>query len=255
MSELTDKILVSDIPASIFGSGSWVDQTLSAASPTAEMGMVNEFWFQLLVALLALIFLAWLNYWGARRAYHVSPFRFVGKYSSSYPEKFGAIPPSYPMYMRMAQVLGFWALSLIAIRQTDVAIAMGDRGYHMIVIALALVPLVFWLYQWIVISVIGLLSYDHQFVNQLFTIKRIVFAIFVISTVPPILLYLLTDYRFSEYMAYVIVIESIAIIVLYLLESFFLFLSKKVSILHWFLYLCGVELLPIATIWALISRI
>lgn len=121
--------------------------------------------------------------------------------------------------------------------------------------AVAMVPVVLWLYQWIAITLIGLLSYDKSIVEHILTIKGIIFSIFAIVVIPPILLYLLTDYNIAEYITYFIVIEIIAIALLYLIESFFLFVSKKVSILHWFLYLCGVELLPIATIWALISRI
>ena len=41
----------------------------------------------------------------------------------------------------------------------------------------------------------------------------------------------------------------------YLKESLMLFLSKKISILHWFLYLCAVEIFPVSFVWLSLTRI
>ena len=41
---------------------------------------------------------------------------------------------------------------------------------------------------------------------------------------------------------------------LYLKESLNLFISKKISILHWFLYLCTVEIFPVSLLWLSLVR-
>ena len=46
-----------------------------------------------------------------------------------------------------------------------------------------------------------------------------------------------------------------ALLLLYLKESLMLFLSKKISILHWFLYLCAVEIFPVSFVWLSLTRI
>lgn len=42
--------------------------------------------------------------------------------------------------------------------------------------------------------------------------------------------------------------------ILYLREVLNLFISKKVSILHWILYLCIVEVFPVSLLWLLVAR-
>ena len=52
----------------------------------------------------------------------------------------------------------------------------------------------------------------------------------------------------------IIVIELIITVGLYLRETLNLFIAKKISILHWFLYLCTVEIFPISLLWLLTVR-
>ena len=52
----------------------------------------------------------------------------------------------------------------------------------------------------------------------------------------------------------IIVIELLATVFLYLRETLNLFLSKKISILHWILYLCIVEVFPVSLLWLLVAR-
>ena len=46
-----------------------------------------------------------------------------------------------------------------------------------------------------------------------------------------------------------------ATLLLYAKESIELFISKKVSILHWILYLCAVEILPFTLLWQGVVRL
>ena len=50
-------------------------------------------------------------------------------------------------------------------------------------------------------------------------------------------------------------ITAILVMVLYLWESLELFISKKISILHWFLYLCAVEIVPLTLLWQIAIRV
>ena len=43
-------------------------------------------------------------------------------------------------------------------------------------------------------------------------------------------------------------------VVMYVRESVTLFNSKKISILHWILYLCIVEIMPFTLLWQIVVR-
>ncbi len=76
----------------------------------------------------------------------------------------------------------------------------------------------------------------------------------------PIMLYFMpfviftTLFDDNEMLRYVVVIEAVSFVLVYILRSFLLFVTQKISILQWFLYLCGVEILPITVVWAVLVR-
>ena len=72
---------------------------------------------------------------------------------------------------------------------------------------------------------------------------------------PLILLFLLTSPDTGHILSFGILILGGALLLLYLKESLMLFLSKKISILHWFLYLCAVEIFPVSFVWLSLTRI
>jgi hypothetical protein len=82
---------------------------------------------------------------------------------------------------------------------------------------------------------------------------RLTYFVFATVVVAPFLLVLqmsggVMAWRIATYLALGLTL------VLYVRESLDLFMSKKISILHWFLYLCTVEIVPVTLLWQMAIR-
>ena len=83
---------------------------------------------------------------------------------------------------------------------------------------------------------------------------RSVYFVFATVLVAPMLM--MAQMRWGGiYLGWLIVAGVMALVTIgfYLKESFELFTNKKVSILHWILYLCTVEVLPLSFLWQILS--
>ena len=98
------------------------------------------------------------------------------------------------------------------------------------------------------------LTLSQPFIAQLMLLKRTCFALGMILISPPLLLFALCPQGTGGVWFCIIAVELAAAAALYLKETLNLFLSKKVSILHWFLYLCTVEVFPVSLLWLLAVR-
>ena len=108
------------------------------------------------------------------------------------------------------------------------------------------------LYQRGVTFVVGVLTYSQPLIERLWLVKRHAAALLTVAATPPLLLLLLLPQGTGKGWLWVIIIELSVLSVLYLRETLMLFLAKKVSILHWFLYLCVVEIFPLS-LWMLLA--
>lgn len=108
------------------------------------------------------------------------------------------------------------------------------------------------LYQRGVTFAVGVLTYSKPLIERLWLVKRHAAAVLTVAVTPPILLFLLLPPGSGKGWLWVIFIELSVLSVLYLRETLLLFLAKKVSILHWFLYLCVVEIFPLS-LWILLA--
>ena len=79
-------------------------------------------------------------------------------------------------------------------------------------------------------------------------------AFMTLIATPFLALWLLAPAGEGKIWFWVIIIELVVSLILYLQETLSLFISKKISILHWFLYLCGVEIFPISLLILLTVR-
>lgn len=98
------------------------------------------------------------------------------------------------------------------------------------------------------------MTVSQPFVSQLMLLRRTYFALAVIVTSPALLLFALCPRGTGNVWFTVITIELAMTAFLYLKESLNLFISKKISILHWFLYLCAVEIFPVSLLWLSLVR-
>jgi hypothetical protein len=84
--------------------------------------------------------------------------------------------------------------------------------------------------------------------------KLLYMAVGFVTVIPFGLLFLLMPQSVATVGMYgAIVCISIATII-FIKESFLFFVSQKISILHWFLYLCALEIFPLSLIFAPILR-
>ncbi len=109
-------------------------------------------------------------------------------------------------------------------------------------------------YRWSVCSLIGVLTRTQSLFAQLILAKRTFLSLLTIAALPPAALWLLTPIGTSNGWFAVIIIELIISLILYLHETYQLFLAKKISILHWILYLCTVEIFPLSLLWLMAVR-
>lgn len=104
------------------------------------------------------------------------------------------------------------------------------------------------------VRIAGAVTVSQPFVSQLMLLRRTYFALAVIVTSPALLLFALCPRGTGNVWFSVITIELAMTAFLYLKESLNLFISKKISILHWFLYLCTVEIFPVSLLWLSLVR-
>ncbi|MFQ7386674.1 MAG: DUF4271 domain-containing protein [Alistipes sp.] len=105
-----------------------------------------------------------------------------------------------------------------------------------------------------VVRLAGAVTLSQPFISQVVLLKRTYFTLAVIVTSPVLLLFALCPRGTGGVWFCIIVIELIVTAILYLREVLNLFISKKVSILHWILYLCIVEVFPVSLLWLLVAR-
>ncbi len=107
--------------------------------------------------------------------------------------------------------------------------------------------------QYLILFVVGLVTRSLAMASAL-TQMRLTYFVLATIVVAPLLL---VAEMASAYHAWYIVatITACVVLVFYLRESVGAFISKKISILHWFLYLCTVEILPLTLLWQIAVRL
>lgn len=108
--------------------------------------------------------------------------------------------------------------------------------------------------QWLALWTIGALTLTQPMLSQLRELRLRYFASAVVLVAPTLMLHVLMPEGQGFFWLVLTVIGLVVTLFLYLRETLTLFLAKKVSFIHWFLYLCTVEALPVALLWQLLSR-
>ena len=166
----------------------------------------------------------------------------------------------FSRFLNIATAIGILFVGVITVKYGDSLIPDSLIGTipQGAVLALSLLAtfacLCVGLFQRAVVRLAGAVTLSQPFVSQLMLLKRTYFTLGVIVTVPALLLFALCPRGTGGVWFCIIVIELLATAFLYLRETLNLFLSKKISILHWFLYLCTVEVFPISLLWLLTVR-
>lgn len=166
----------------------------------------------------------------------------------------------FTRFLHLVAAIGMLFLGVVAVKYGDVLLPHLISGTlpHGAVLALSLLVTLactlIVLLQALLLRTIGALTVSQGFIARLLLLRRSCFALTVLVTAPVLLLFALCPRNTGDVWFVVITIELAIAVILYFRESLQLFISKKISILNWILYLCGVEIFPFSLLWLLLVR-
>ncbi|MEG0788951.1 MAG: DUF4271 domain-containing protein [Alistipes sp.] len=108
--------------------------------------------------------------------------------------------------------------------------------------------------EWLLLKIVGIATLTQNFITNLIFIKRTFFALSVVVVPPTLLLFALCPDQGGAVWAWITAVEVVLILLLFLQRTLLLFISEKLSIFHWFLYLCIVEIFPISILGLIFVR-
>ena len=242
-------------PAEMFGPQSdlapeALATTEVVTSPGVEFGVVA----QLMIVAVAVVYIIFIM----RYAGFVGHFLFssVGIKLSS--QKHSHINPSERINLEIVMLtIGTITLSAVGVR------LLGDKAASLLnsaesiwltgaIIAGALVALVGGSLLALLLS--ALVCDTKALCQGLVQIKLMHLAIFCALATPLSIVYILGGNHFAEVGLWSIALVAFISLILYVKESFLFFMTQKVSILHWILYLCALEIFPTSLLVAPLLR-
>ena len=108
--------------------------------------------------------------------------------------------------------------------------------------------------EYALLKVVGRVSGATTLFHELWQIKMLHFSCATILVAPILLIVLLNDGWAVSVALYCSFAVCSITLFFFLKETFFLFRTQKVSIFHWILYLCALEILPLSLLVAPIAR-
>lgn len=166
----------------------------------------------------------------------------------------------FSRFLYVTTAIGMLFMGVIVVKYGDTLLSaeLGRALSHGAVLALSLLATLAWcgvvIFQFLLVRITGAVTLSQPFISQLTLLRRTYFALGVIVTSPTLLLFALCPRGTGGAWFIVGAVELIITAVLFLRESLNLFISKKISILLWILYLCAVEVFPISLLWLLVAR-
>ncbi len=149
------------------------------------------------------------------------------------------------LFMLGAGFVGLLA-GIVCLR-AEIAMA-ADVQLFMPFVAMALFLLVVTL-QYGMLSVVGAVTRSTAEVASLMHIRLVYFVLATVMVAPVMLMALMGSAAAYDLWFKVATVGAGVVVILFIRESIKFFIHKKVSILHWFLYLCTVEILPFSLLW------
>lgn len=108
--------------------------------------------------------------------------------------------------------------------------------------------------QYAMLAVAGGITRSWPTMAVLLRIRLIYFVLATVIVLPPVLMWQMNGGTGGEVWLRVACLAAAVAVVMYVRESVTLFNSKKISILHWILYLCIVEIMPFTLLWQIVVR-
>lgn len=228
-----------------FGTGSYVAD-VTVMEP-ADRSLTADMAFQSIVVVTLVAYLYMLL-----RSWHFIGSIWGGVFTNRSERIMASLGGELPLqrFKMLAALIGGVAVSLIVVRMADGFIPNsspifinGFESLSPLVAILLVVVFVAWFYalhkvvEWITFS---------DSAAQLSAIGYMDFVRAVVLLYPFVVVWLLADGESVEWSRLVLLIGFVLLIILYLKDTFLLFVGKKIPILYWILYLCTAILLPLS---------
>lgn len=155
-------------------------------------------------------------------------------------------------FLHRCCVLGVVGSGVLAVRLCDEWLPAGlfaglsPLGWQSLCVAAMLIVGAIAAVQTVALWSIGQVTLTQSFVTTLLYIKQFHFALATVAGLPAVLLFALCPIGSGSGWFYLAAAFFITIILLFLREIHSLFVAKNISNLHWFLYLCTIEIAPVA---------
>ncbi len=166
----------------------------------------------------------------------------------------------YTRFIRTTAIIGILFIGILVVKYTqptDLAIPV-DRFMLVAALVLSLVVstviLLILGFQWTLLRLVGAITLTQPLITQLQQLRKVYFSSAVVLITPALLLFALGPQQTEKLWLGLIAVGFAVTLFLYLRETLNLFLSKKISIIHWILYLCSVEFFPVSLLWQLAVR-
>ncbi len=134
----------------------------------------------------------------------------------------------------------------------DLAVHVNNLGAWLWMLLIATVFLAMLLWGSFIVAAGCYLMRRETMIRELFTLKSRMLKMSVVWVLPLVLLSSLEQENLV--ISYLVVLVAVMFVGIYIYRSCSLFMAQKISILHWILYLCAVEIFPITLIWAYFVR-
>lgn len=108
--------------------------------------------------------------------------------------------------------------------------------------------------EYLALKATGVVSERAVACHELLHLKLLHLAVTFATILPFGVLFLLGDERAANICFWVMAAECLISLIIFVKETFLFFVAQKISILHWILYLCALEILPVSLMVAPLLR-
>jgi len=166
---------------------------------------------------------------------------------------------SFSRLLKLLVTIGMVAIAVVGVKlveifDSDIALPHWSLYWLTIPAAITLLYLIR-TYRWSVLKLAGYLTYHTDFVKRIIFLTKIIFSIGAVLFIPSMIMFAVSTTPAYSFFVYLLGFEAIIWASYLLGQTYDLFVKENISILHWFLYLCGVEILPVSLLFVASARI
>ncbi len=166
---------------------------------------------------------------------------------------------TFNTFLACMSLLGTLALSVATVKVADIFLPLPWKAALPVWVSVSAVPLVaaalasLRLFSRMALHIAGAVTASGGFTSRLWQLRRLVFS-FCTLVLTPVLLMLALGGQGNAVYAAPLLTAGIAAAIFLSYKTYMLFREENVSILHWFLYICAVEIFPVSLVVSLIYR-